>query len=126
MPAANNIDMATMRLTPRHYFIVFVCSLGQMIGTAVATLVGVIIPLLNIILHPELSSFMQGLIGAVDLIGIAVGSVVFGKLSDRFGYLFFFRFCPAMIFAASLVAIFIPSVAVLTVSLFFVGLGIGG
>lgn len=115
-----------MKMTPRHYYIVFVASLGQMIGTAVATLAGIIIPMLNIILYPELSSFMQGLIGAVDLIGIVVGSVVFGRLSDRYGYLFFFRFCPALIFVASVMGILFPSVAMLTICLFFVGFGIGG
>lgn len=119
-------DIATMKMTPRHYYIVFVASLGQMIGTAVATLAGIIIPMLNIILHPELSPFMQGLIGAVDLIGIVVGSVVFGRLSDRYGYLFFFRFCPALIFVASVMGILFPSVAMLTICLFFVGFGIGG
>ncbi len=124
--ASTQIDMATMKLTPRHYYIVFVSSLGQMIGTAVATLAGIIIPMLNIILHPELSSFMQGLIGAVDLIGIAIGSVIFGRLSDKYGYLFFFRFCPTLIFVSCVIAIIFPSVAVLTIALFFVGLGIGG
>lgn len=115
-----------MSLTWRHYYIVAVASLGQLIGTAVATVAGVIIPMLNILAHPELSTFMQGLIGCVDLIGIAIGSVIFGSLSDRYGYLFFFRFCPALILVASLISIFIPNVAVLTVCLFLVGLGIGG
>ena len=115
-----------MPLTWRHIFIVSVASLGQLIGTAVATVAGVIIPMLNIIAHPELSTFMQGLIGCIDLIGIAVGSVIFGSLSDKYGYLFFFRFCPALILVSSLAAIFIPNVTILTIALFFVGLGIGG
>lgn len=115
-----------MKMTPRHYYIVFVSSLGQMIGTAVATLAGIIIPMLNIILHPELSTFMQGLIGAIDLIGIAIGSVIFGRLSDKYGYLLFFRLCPLLIFVSCVIAIIFPSVTVLTIALFFVGLGIGG
>lgn len=115
-----------MPLNGRHYWIVFVASLGQLIGTAVATLAGIIISMIEIITHPELSAFMQGLIGSADLLGIVVGSVLFGKLSDRYGYLFFFRFCPALILVASLVAIFIPNVAVLTIALFVIGLGIGG
>lgn len=119
-------SLTTMPLRGRHYWIVGVASLGQMIGTAVATIAGVIIPMLNIILHPELSSLMQGLIGAADLIGICIGSVIFGRLSDKYGYLFFFRFCPALILTASLIAVFMPSVAVLTVCLFIVGIGIGG
>ncbi len=119
-------DIANMKMTPRHYYIVFVASLGQMIGTSVATLAGIIIPMLNIIQHPELSSFMQGLIGAADLIGIIFGSVIFGRLSDRYGYLFFFRFCPALILVASIAGILFPSVATLTICLFLIGMGIGG
>lgn len=119
-------DITNMKMTPRHYYIVFVASLGQMIGTSVATLAGIIIPMLNIILHPELSSFMQGLIGAADLIGIIFGSVIFGRLSDRYGYLFFFRCCPALILAASIAGILFPSVATLTICLFLIGMGIGG
>lgn len=119
-------DMQTMPLTGRHIWIVFVASLGQFIGTGVATLAGVIIPMINILHHPELSSAMQGLVGAIDLIGIAVGSVVFGRLTDRYGYIFFFRFCPALVLVASLAAIFFPGVWSLTICLFFIGLGIGG
>ena len=78
-----------MPLTWRHWWIVAVASLGQLVGTAVATIAGVIIPLINITRHPELSSWMQGLIGAADLAGIMIGSVIFGRLSDRYGYLFF-------------------------------------
>ncbi len=122
----NNINMATMRLTPRHYWIVFVASLGQLIGTGVATLAGIIIPMIEILRHPELSSFMQGLIGAIDLIGIAIGSVIFGRLSDRYGYILFFRLCPLLILIAAVIAALIPNISVLVISLFFVGLGIGG
>lgn len=121
-----NVDLATMPLRRGHYWIVGVASLGQLIGTAVATIAGVIIPLLNIVLHPELSGFMQGLIGAADLIGICIGSVIFGRLTDKYGYLFFFRFCPALVFAASLAGALIPDVCVLIISLFVIGLGIGG
>ncbi|MDE6256304.1 MAG: hypothetical protein K2M39_08950 [Muribaculaceae bacterium] len=118
-------NINNMPLTWRHIYIVSVASLGQLIGTAVATVAGVIIPMMNILAHPELSTFMQGLIGCIDLIGIAVGSVIFGSLSDKYGYLFFFRFCPALILVASLIALFIPDVAILTIALFFIGLGIG-
>lgn len=119
-------DVATMPLRPRHYWIVGVAALGQLIGTAVATIAGVIIPLLNIISRPELSGFMQGVIGAADLVGICIGSVIFGRLSDRYGYLFFFRFCPLLILAASTLSVFAADVAVLTICLFVIGLGIGG
>ena len=110
----------------RHVWIVFVSSLGQLIGTGVATLAGIIIPLLNIINHPELGSAMQGLIGASDLIGIVVGSVVLGRLTDRNGYLFYFRAGPAMMLIAAVVSVLFPHVSVLIVCLFVIGFGIGG
>ena len=115
-----------MPLTWRHIRIVGVASLGQLIGTAVATIAGVIIPMLNILAHPELSSVVQGLIGAADLIGICVGSVIFGKLSDRYGYLLFFRLCPLLMAVAAAVSVICASVPVLIVCLFLIGLGIGG
>ncbi|MDE7381568.1 MAG: MFS transporter [Muribaculaceae bacterium] len=118
--------IANMPLTARHYWIVFVASLGQLIGTAVATIAGIIIPMMNIIMHPELSSAMQGLIGCMDLLGIVFGSVIFGKLCDKYGYIFFFRFCPALILIFSVLAALVPNVWVLLASLFFIGLGIGG
>lgn len=117
---------ATMPLTARHYWIVFVASLGQLVGTAVATVAGIIIPMINILRHPELSSIVQGLIGAADLIGIMIGSIVFGKLSDKYGYLLFFRLCPLLIAVGGVVSILIPTVPVLIVSLFVIGFGIGG
>lgn len=115
-----------MPLSWRHWWICFVASLGQLIGTAVATVAGVIIPLLVISAHKEFSSTLQGLIGAADLIGIVIGSVVFGKLSDRYGYLLFFRLCPLLILVFALISIFVPDIPVLIVSLFMIGFGIGG
>lgn len=120
------MNIETMPLTWRHYWITGVASLGQMIGTAVATVAGIIIPMLNILMHPELSSLMQGVIGAIDLVGICIGSVVLGRLSDRYGYLLFFRLCPALIMVATLGAIIASDVVWLTIALFFVGFGIGG
>lgn len=118
--------LATMPMTARHYWIVFVASLGQFVGTSVATLAGILIPMINIIRHPELNATMQGLIGCMDLVGIIFGSLIFGRLSDRYGYLFFFRLCPALILVAAIVSALVPSVTVLIVCLFFIGLGIGG
>lgn len=113
-------------LSWRHYFITGVASLGQLIGTGLATLVSVIIPLYQLISHPGLSSVMQGLVGAMDLIGIMVGSTIIGKLSDKYGYLFFFRLCPLLICGAALITLFFPSLPVLIVCLFIMGFGIGG
>ncbi|MDE6810721.1 MAG: MFS transporter, partial [Muribaculaceae bacterium] len=113
-------------LTWRHWWITLVASLGQLIGTNVATIAGVIIPMILILDNNSMSFWIQGLIGSADLIGIMIGSVVFGKLSDRYGYLPFFRLCPAIILAFSILAIYIPEIPVLIVCLFMIGFGIGG
>lgn len=120
------VDMADLPIGPRQIFIMAVASLGQFIGQGLATLVGIVIPLIQLVAHPELSSGIQGLMGCISLIGIMVGTVVFGRLSDRFGYLFFFRLCPLIILATSLICVFIHAVPVLLVCLFLMGFAIGG
>lgn len=120
------VDLATMPLNMRQIFIMIVASLGQFIGQGLATLVGIVIPLIQLVAHPELSSGIQGLMGCISLIGIMLGTVVFGRLSDRYGYLFFFRLCPLIILATSLICVFIHAVPVLLVSLFLMGFAIGG
>ena len=127
MSVIKTYDVDTMPLTWRHWWIVLVTGLGQLVGTAVATVAGIIIPLMMLTgPYSHLSSLMQGLIGASDLIGIMVGSVVFGKLSDNYGYLPFFRLCPVLMLGGSLLAIFVPNVWVLVICLFIIGFGIGG
>ena len=123
---SKTVDLATMPLGIRQIFIMIVASLGQFIGQGLATLVGIVIPLIQLVAHPELSSGIQGLMGCISLIGIMVGTVVFGRLSDRYGYLFFFRLCPLIILATSLICIFIHAVPVLLVCLFLMGFAIGG
>lgn len=121
-----NYTIDNAPLTWRQFWITGVASLGQLVGTALATLVSIIIPLYQINAHPELDSFMQGLIGAMDLIGIVFGSVVLGRLSDEYGYLKLFRICPLLICAASIAALIFPNIPVLIVSLFIMGFAIGG
>lgn len=120
------VDMATMPLGWRHIRIVLIASLGQFIGQGLATLVGIVIPLMLLAGRPELSAGMQGLLGCISLIGIMAGTVVFGRLSDRYGYLLFFRLCPALILAGALAAALLPHVGVLLVALFLMGFAIGG
>ena len=115
-----------MPLGGRQIAIMVAASLGQFIGQGLATLVGIVIPLIQLVAHPELSSGIQGLMGCISLIGIMLGTVVFGRLSDRYGYLFFFRLCPLIILATSLVCVFIHAVPVLLVCLFLMGFAIGG
>lgn len=126
-PSSKQYTVDDAPLNWRHWWITAVASLGQLVGTAVATVAGVIIPLMMVTKeYAHMSSTIQGMIGAADLLGIMVGSVVFGKLSDNYGYLPFFRICPIIILIFSLVAIFVPNVWVLIICLFLIGFGIGG
>ncbi|MDE6510998.1 MAG: MFS transporter, partial [Muribaculaceae bacterium] len=68
-PQQKTIDMADMKIGPRQIFIMTAASLGQFIGQGLATLVGIVIPLIQLVAHPELSSGIQGLMGCISLIG---------------------------------------------------------
>lgn len=120
------VNMADMPLGMPQISIVLIASLGQFIGQGLATLVGIVIPLMQLAAHPELSAGLQGVMGCISLIGIMIGTVVFGRLSDRYGYLLFFRLCPLIIAVSSLVAVFVPTVTVVLVCLFLMGFAIGG
>lgn len=113
-------------LRGRHWYIVLVASMEQIIGAALSTLVGIVIPLLNMIVRPELPSFVQGCMAAMGLIGIAIGSAVIGSLSDRQGYARWFRICPALAVAGSGIATIAPNAATICAGLFTAGFGVGG
>lgn len=119
-------NMDTMPLRWEHIRILIIASAGQFFGGVLAILVGVIAPLVAITRHPALSSWLQGFVFASGLIGIMLGSLFFGRLSDKYGYLFFFRLCPALIAGASLWIYFSHSIAILTLCLLIIGFAIGG
>lgn len=118
--------MDTMPLRRGHIMILVIASAGQFFGGVLAILVGVVAPLIAITHHPGLSSWLQGFIFASGLIGIMFGSLFFGRMSDKYGYLFFFRLCPVLIVAASLWIYFSHSIVVLTICLLVIGFAIGG
>lgn len=120
------IDMDTMPLRWGHLRVLAIASLGQVTGAALSTLVGVIVPMIRLVGHPELPPLRQGIVASAALVGIMVGSILFGRLSDRRGYLHFFRLCPALILGAALFGYLFDSLPALVLSLFAMGLGIGG
>ena len=120
------VDMDTMPLRWGHIRVVMTASLGQLTGGALSTLVGVVLPLMLLLTHRDLSSAMQGVVAATSLVGIMIGSIVVGALSDRHGYLRYFRLSPAIILLGSVVALFSASLNSLMVGLFVMGFGVGG
>ncbi len=56
------VYLDTMPLRFGHFRVLITTAMGQFLGAAVATLSGVLIPLLAIVQHHELDSVTQGLI----------------------------------------------------------------
>lgn len=120
------IEIEEMPLTWKHIKIFITSSLGQALGSGLATLIGIIVPMVQIISHPALSSIEQGLVSCMSLLGIMIGSSLLGNLSDKYGYLGLFRLCPLLIFAASIFTYYTDSTLGLAAGLLIMGLGIGG
>lgn len=119
-------QISDLKLRPIHYYILLVCSMEQIIGAALSAVVGIMIPMIALLHGQALSSWLQGLIGASGLIGIAVGSAVLGKIADNKGYPGIFRLCPAIMLIFSVLIWLIPKTYVLVPSLFMIGFGVGG
>ena len=125
-PDGSKVDMHTMPLRWGHLRVVITASLGQVTGAALSTLVGVILPMIHLLGRPDLTALQQGIVAAASLVGILVGSICFGRWSDRRGYLRFFRLCPLIVLAAALFGWQVHGIAGLVLSLFAMGFGIGG
>lgn len=120
------VRVSEMPMNRRHWYLLCVGSMEQLIGTAVSTVVGVILPLILLLGTPKINAFDQGVLGASSLVGIAAGSLIIGQLMDAMGYLLWFRICPLIIVAGSIGVYFSDSVWPLAFWLFFIGMGVGG
>ncbi len=120
-------NIATMPLRKQHFAVLAIGSMEQIIGTVLSGLVGIVMPMMLLLpTYHTMSSFMQGVLGAAGLLGIAIGSPIIGSLSDRYGYLFYYRLCPVLITVFSLLVYFFPYEWVLILGLFMIGVGVGG
>lgn len=120
------VPLADMPLTWRHWYVFIVASMEQLIGAALSTIAGIMIPLIILLGSPHLTEVEQGILGASGLLGIAVGGAIIGRLMDKTGYLFWFRLCPLLIAAASTGVWLASGVWTLALFLFIIGLGVGG
>lgn len=121
-----HIPLSQMPLEKRDWWYLLVSSMEQLIGAALSTIAGIIIPLILLAGSPHLDAFEQGLLGAAGLMGIAIGSVIIGQLMDTMGYLLWFRLCPVIITIGAWGIFSSHSVPFLFSSLFCVGFGVGG
>ena len=115
-----------MPLRPADFWIVAVASMEQLIGGALATVIGVMLPMIHLLGHPQLPAALQGVVGATGLIGIGTGALLIGTLIDRKGYLLLFRLCPVAMLTGCAVCYFSTSAPALVAGLFICGLGVGG
>lgn len=74
----------------------------------------------------ELSSLEEGLIGGFLLAGCAVGAVLGGRLSDRFGRRHNIMILAALFFFGALAVAFAPNLPFMYVARFVLGLAVGG
>lgn len=120
------VDMDTMPLRWGHLRVWMAASLGQFTGGALSTLIGVVIPLMQLLSHPHLSAAAQGTLAGMSLVGIMAGSLLVGRWSDEKGYLRYFRLCPILILLGAIIAMVSSSLVTLAVALFTMGFGVGG
>ncbi len=125
-PDGKSLNMDDMPLRLGHFRVLVVASLGQVTGAALSTLIGVVIPLMQILLHTTLPPLKQALLASMSLIGIMVGSILIGRWSDRRGYLRYMRLSPALILLGAIIAISSTNSTVMMIALFIMGFGIGG
>lgn len=114
------------KLTRRDCSIVAISSMEQLIGGALSTVIGVMLPMMQLVMHPGMPSWLQGIVGAMGLVGIGIGGMAIGSIIDRNGYLLMFRLCPIIIIIGSLACYFFTSVAGLAIGLLIIGIGVGG
>ena len=125
-PDGRSLNMDDMPLRLGHFRVLVVASLGQVTGAALSTLIGVVIPLMQILLHTTLPPLKQALLASMSLMGIMVGSILIGRWSDRRGYLRYMRLSPALILLGAIIAISSTNSTVMMIALFIMGFGIGG
>lgn len=125
-PDGKSLNMDDMPLRLGHFRVLVVASLGQVTGAALSTLIGVVIPLMQILLHTTLPPLKQALLASMSLMGIMAGSILIGRWSDRRGYLRYLRLSPALILLGAIIAISSTNSTVMMIALFIMGFGIGG
>lgn len=124
--SGERVDMDSMPLRWGHFRVLIVASLGQVTGAALSTLVGVVLPLIQVLTHSDLKPLQQGMLASMSLVGIMVGSVVIGMRSDKRGYLRYLRLSPALILLGAIIAISSSNLFALALALFVMGFGVGG
>ena len=107
-----------------HYWLVLVCSYGFFVDAAESSLIGIIYPTLMDKFGATESQI--ALIGSLTSLGMLIGAIFFGKISDSFGRRSMFVISLTICFAFSFISSFAYDVTTFAVLRLFLGVGYGG
>ncbi len=120
---SDTTPVSTTPMTAVQWRIWWLAAIGKFFEGYVVFSTGVALPLIN--WEFSLSSYQAGLVGAAPLAGILIGASALGGLADTLGRRLVF-IVEMVIFAAFLIAIaFAPSLPVLIICLFGMGIALG-
>lgn len=120
------VELDTMPLRWGQFRILLVTGMGQFLASAVATLCGIVIAMIQSSGTLSLSAFDQGILASVVMLGITVGALVIGKLSHEQGDLLYLRLSSLIVCVAAILVACFPNRFTLTACLFAMGFGCGG
>ncbi|WP_405592173.1 MFS transporter [Streptomyces sp. NBC_01092] len=111
------------RPTRTHWLITLYAGGGEFCDGYILSIIGVALPLITS--DFDLGSTMSGLVGSATLIGMFVGGLVFGYVTDRVGRQKVYLFDIAAFIALSVAQYFSPDAWTLTLLRFAMGIAIG-
>lgn len=115
------IDDASFR--PFHRKMFFLTAGGQFLDGYLLSIVGVVV--LGMSQDLEMSASQVGLIGASALVGLFVGGLVFGRLTDRIGRQLLFTLHFVVIAVASIASMYVDDPMTMIVLRFVIGIALG-
>lgn len=112
------------RLTPFHYRLITVAGLGTLFDSMDVGIVSFVMAAL--ISAWRLDSFWVGVVGSINLVGMAIGAALAGSLADRFGRRQLFMLTLLVYSVATGVSGLSIALWMLLLCRFLVGVGLGG
>lgn len=110
-------------LTRLHIRVWLLAAMGIMLDGFDFFIVGVAIPLIKVDLDP--TPFQVGLISSAAVVGAIFGAVIIGRLADKLGRKLVFKIDLAMFVTFALLSALAPSVTLLILFRFLLGVGVG-
>lgn len=117
-------ELDESRLSSFHLKTVLTAGMGFFTDAYDLFVIGVVSSILKSVWN--LSPLSISLLSSTALIAAAVGSVMFGRIADRFGRKFVYGYELLILAAGAIASAFSPNVAWLLIFRFILGLGIGG